>query len=53
MQQSLAGNLSNVVIRNHAKVDKTSTSKDYNVQNYAAVQDSRTLLQNKHTRKRC
>ena len=36
MQQRLARNLSNVVVGN-AKVDVTVASKNYGVQNYAAV----------------
>ena len=47
MQQSLARNLSKVVLRN-AKVDVTVASKNYSVQNYAAVHDGAKLLQKKH-----
>ena len=48
MQQSLAGNLSNKVVKN-AKVDVTVASKNYSVHNYTAVQNSAKLIQNKHT----
>ena len=37
MELGLAGNLSNVIVRNHGKLDITVTGKSYSVQNYAAV----------------
>ena len=44
MQQSLVGNLSNVIVRNHAKVDVlTVASKNYSIQNYATVQVSANI----------
>ena len=45
IQQSIAENLSNVVVRNHGK---TIPNKNYSVQNYVVVQESAGLLQNKH-----
>ena len=45
IQQSIAENLSNVVVRNHGK---TIPSKNYSVENYVVVQESAGLLQNKH-----
>ena len=49
MKQSLEGNLSNAVARNHAKTDKTvELSKNYNAQNDVPVQDSAKLFPNKH-----
>ena len=49
VQQSLEGNLSNAVARNHAKADETVTSKNYSLQNDVPIQDSAKLFQNKHT----
>ena len=48
MKQSLQGNLSNAVARNHAKTDKTVASKNYNAQNDVPVQDSAKLFPYKH-----
>ena len=49
MKQSLEGNLSNAVARNHAKTDKTvELSKNYNAQNDVPVQDSAKLFPYKH-----
>ena len=44
MQRSLAGNLSNVVVKNHAKVDVTVASKNYSVQNYTVVKGSAKFI---------
>ena len=48
MKQSLEGNLSNAVARNHAKTDKTVASKNYSAQNDVPVQDSAKLFPYKH-----
>ena len=48
MKQSLEGNLSNAVARNHAKTDETVAGKNYNAQNDVPVQDSAKLFPNKH-----
>ena len=37
MQQGLSGNLSNVIARNHGKIDITIGNKSYSVQNYKTV----------------
>lgn len=49
IQQSLEGNLSNTVARNHAKADETVANKNYSVQNDVPMQDSAMLFQTKHT----
>ena len=49
MQQSLAGNLLNLVVRNQAKVHVPAANKNCSIQNYATVQDSTKLLRNKQT----
>ena len=47
MQQNLAGNI--VVVRNRSQLDNIIASKNYSLQNYAAVQNNAQLLQNDHT----
>ena len=37
MQQGLVGSVSNVIVRNHGKLDITVASKSYSVQNYVPV----------------
>ena len=48
MQQSLKGNLSNTVVRNHAKTDESVASNNSSLQNDVPMQDSAKLFQNKH-----
>ena len=47
MQQNLAGKI--VVVRNRSQLDNIIASKNYSLQNYAAVQNNAQLLQNDHT----
>ena len=44
MQQGLAGNLLNVMVRNYGKTTITIGNKSYSIQNYETVYDTAKLI---------